>query len=423
MEQTKNFRGYVIAAACCIIMFIHQGIFATMGVFMPSIAAENGWAIGSVGVVYTWAGIAGALGAMLIAPIVIEKLTPKWSIFMSSFGICLHMIWYSRASSLMSFYISGAFGGILISFGTLAAVNVIIGNWFIKNRKTVVGLVVGAASFGGAFFIALCGKLLSAMSYRTVYVICGIIVLVVGGVVNLLLIRNKPEDVGQVALGANEMNELNPAAAGPSEEIGLTLKEALRTPAFYLAFIACMFSVVGWIGFKSYFASLLQSAEFGMETATASYYTSFLNIFAAIAAIIGGRIAEKLGNRFYVIYMTVALSAGILIIVLTGGAIVDMPALLIFAMVLAALSAPNSSATAPILTGDLFGNKGYAQISIFLIAALQLGSAVFPLVVSAVLAKGMTLITCFWIFLGATMIGLVFFLLALAMSPLKKRKE
>lgn len=421
VKESKVFSGYKIAGACCIIMFLHQGIMASLDVFMPSIVEENNFSLGDVGVMYTYAGVTAALASMFLAPAVFKWLTPKGSLFLCSFLIAAQLYWYSLATHLWEYYAASVIGGVCISIGSVTAVSIIVGEWFIAKRSTILGIVCGASNFGTAVFQSSGGYLITNYGYRTAYRVCAIAIVILAVLTNLLVIRNKPADIYQEPL--TDAEEGMSTNLNKSERNGLTFKESLKTPAFYLIFIACMFAIVGWMGYRTYFATLLRSNGYGMSIVSASNYSALLNIFAAAAIIIGGRIADMLGTRIYIICMSISLAIGILIMVLAGGSIVDMPVLLVVSMILAALSASNQSSTAPIICTEAFGSKGYATIIIYLIAAAQIGSAVMPLVVSAMLDNGISMTGCYWLFLVCNLTSLVFFLVGLAVSPLNRREK
>lgn len=425
MTINKNFKGYSVAIGLLLILFVHMGSGGTTSVFMPSIVGENGWELSQFSVVFTWAGISGALIALFLTPTVIKKLSARWSLMLASALLGIHYVWYGSATTLLSAYLCAAFGGFGVAFGTTAAASVIIANWFVKNRAAVLGVIFAAASFGTATFQFIGGYMLEMFGYRTSWKLLGGFIVVFCGIVNLLLVKNDPQTIGQQPLledDADKETEKKDCPVGV-EKAGYTLKEAIRMPVFYMAWVAVAFGVIAYMGFKIYLAILLRSDIYGMDTVTASSYSALFNVFASIAMILGGTISNKLGNKIYISYMCIALAVGLLVFIISGSMAVKGAALIIFAMALCALAAPNLQTTAPIMTSELFGDKGYADICSYLVAAVQVGSAVFPLMCSAILAGGGTVLSCFWLFFISDLVAFALYMLVLAFSPMKKLKK
>lgn len=421
--EKKKFSGYRIAVVAAITLFVLLGSISTIGVMMTSIAEHVGATVGQVGIMYTYAGVSGAVVALFIAPTALKKLTPRWCLMLGTLLITGHIMWYGFASHMWEYYAAATIGGIGIGVGTSAAMVALLGEWFITSRGSVIGIVVGVSSFGGAFFQWLCGQLTAAVDYQFAYRIVSLSVLVVAGLLNLLFLRNKPADVGEEPLGIETLSASGENSKRDAVELpGLTKAEALKTPAFYLVFAGVLLAFIGAGGYASYIATLLKTEAYGMSVTSAANYSSLLLVIGAVATILGGRISDKMGNKVYLIYMAVASSCGLLIIILSGNSIVSMPALLILSVFLAALAIPNKQAMGPTVCTETFGYKDFAAIQVLLVAASQIGSAIMPLLVSALLNKGIDLANCFWIFLVCTVAGMVLCLLGMSMSPLKKNR-
>ena len=189
MTIKKNFKGYSVAIGLLLILFVHMGSGGTTSVFMPSIVGENGWELSQFSVVFTWAGISGALIALFLTPTVIKKLSARWSLMLASVLLGIHYVWYGSATTLLSAYLCAAFGGFGVAFGTTAAASVIIANWFVKNRAAVLGVIFAAASFGTATFQFVGGYMLEMFGYRTSWKLLGGFIVVFCGILNLLLVK------------------------------------------------------------------------------------------------------------------------------------------------------------------------------------------------------------------------------------------
>ncbi|MDR1487008.1 MAG: MFS transporter [Deltaproteobacteria bacterium] len=421
MSEVKKFRGNIVAAACFVIMFMHLGAIGSIGIFLSPIAEGNGWKVGDVAILITWATATAAIVGFVAAAPIIKALTPKWSLFISSIVCASHYYWYSVGTHLIEYYLAAAVAGLVIACGTSAAIGNVIGQWFIAKRASMIGLVFGGAAFGTAVWQSVGGILIKNYGYRSTYVIMGTVLLVVSILTNLLFITS-PEKVGQKALGADQVVDKAPAAGKPAQSTvvaGLTLKESLRTVSFYLIFIGVLLVAGAWTGCKSYLAPLLRG-EYGMDYNMSSQYTSIMNLVAAATVIIGGFIAQKLGNKVYLCFLVGLMTIGAIIILMNPGTI--SIAILIVALILLAWGNPSQSAMPPTVTTHTFGNKEYGKIIVYLMSAVYIGQAILPILVKAILARGMTLHDTFYFFVASGIVGLVLMILGMQTSPLRRTK-
>ncbi|MDR1486556.1 MAG: MFS transporter [Deltaproteobacteria bacterium] len=421
MSEVKKFRGNIVAGACFFIMFMHLGAIGSIGVFLSPIAEGNGWKVGDVAILITWATATAAIVGFVAAAPIIKALTPKWSLFVSTILCAGHYYWLSVGTHLIEYYLAAAIAGLVIALGTSAAVGNIIGQWFIAKRASMIGLVFGGAAFGTAVWQSVGGILIKTYGYRSTYAIMGTVLLIVALLANLLFITT-PDKVGQKALGADQAADKAAAPGKPAQSAvveGLTLKESLRTTSFYLLFIGVLLVAGAWTGCKSYLAPILRG-EYGMDYNMSSQYTSIMNLVAAATVIIGGFIAQKLGNKVYLCFLVGLMSIGAIVILMNPGTI--SIAVLILALILLAWGNPSQSAMPPTVTTQAFGNKEYGKIMVYLLSAVYIGQAILPILVKIILARGYSLHDTFYFFLGAGLIGLVLMILGMQASPLRNVK-
>lgn len=416
MHKSK-FSGYRIVAICFLFTFVHMGALNSLGVFSPAIARGNGFSPTQVSLMFSWAGIGAVLTGMFITPAALKKLGPKRCMLGSTILTAGHLLWYSVATHLAAFYISAVFGGVAIGLGLYAATGAIAGNWFIRNRMTVLGVISAGSGLGSAAFNAGAGAGIAAFGYKTTYIILSAVVFVLG-VLMQSGIREHPSDVGQAALGAGHTDAGDPVLGKNGDAPGVAFRDAVKTPSFYLAFIAGIFGCVAWTGINMYLVTLL-SSNYGLPIHIAARYDALLRVCVAIALFFSGRIAEKLGIKHYIISVGIIFSLALLMIVVTGQEIVNVPILLAVTLVLLCAGGSHSSSICQVLSNGIFGPRDFSTIQTYLIPSVNCGLAIAAFVAAPFVGPNGSTLGCFGLFLGCSVVWLILTYMSAALSPYK----
>jgi len=418
MEKKNGFRGYLMVALCFIHIFTHMGALNSLGVFMPIIASENGFTTTQVSLLFSFAGAGAALTGMFITPRLLKRFDPRICMAISTVLTVGHMVWYSFATRLWEMYISATVAGIAIGIGLYAATGAIVGCWFIRNRLTMLGIISAASGIGSAVINSLSGTLIVRMGYRYSYLVLSAIVLTVGAL-QQIFIRSRPEDIGQEPLRSVK-NDDDSVNMSKKDLPGVTFKEALKSPAFYLLFFAGILGSISWTGVNMYVVTLLRN-NFGLAIDVASRYDAVLRICIAIALVFSGKIAEKFGAKVYILYTGMFFSIGVLIIIITGKPIASMPVLLVAALILLAAGASNSSANAQILANGIFGPKDFTTIQSYLIPGLNIGLAASAVAAAPFVGSDGSVIGCFRLFMCCALAWMILAVIAAFISPYRKK--
>lgn len=416
--RKKKFSGYLMVVLCFAFIFVHMGVINSLGVFMPVIVEENGFSTTQVSLLFSFAGIGAALTGMFITPPALKKFGPRKCMMTSTVLAAIHMLWYGLASHLVEFFISAVIAGIAIGIGIYAATGAIIGNWFVKNRMTMIGIIGAGSGLGSALFNAAIGSTIPVLGYHNTYFVLAGVVLVVGFALQIGL-RSRPSDVGQEALGA----ELAAEASSTQKDTlpGVTFSQAKRSPSFYLVFAAGIFGNIAWTAVNMYVVTLLRS-NYGLGLDVSSRYDAVLRGCMAIALIFSGKIAEKLGTRGYILYSALTLGSGALIILLTKSSIITMPVLLVITLMLLSVGGAQGSANGQILANGIFGPRDFPTIQSYLLAGLNVGLASSAFVAAPFVSDTGSVLNCFALSLFCTIMWAILSLTGAALSPYKKKK-
>lgn len=232
-EKSRVFYGWWIVAAGC----INQGLITlTIGRAFGSYAVllENdfGWSKTALSGAYSLQQVeSGLLGP--VQGTLIDRFGPKASM---RFGILLFglgFIAFSQINSLTAFYVCYLTLAIGSSLGGFFPINVVIANWFQRQRARAFSISQLGGAIGG-LLIPVIAFMLETLGWRTTALISGLVILAVGMPLNEL-IRRRPEDHGLYVDGIPPALDGEPLQRHrESPEQDFTLKQAMHTPAFWL---------------------------------------------------------------------------------------------------------------------------------------------------------------------------------------------
>ncbi|MBI2328040.1 MAG: MFS transporter [Chloroflexi bacterium] len=245
----RVFFGWWTVLASGIISFWGLGyhLYGFSALFKP-IATELGFnrAVTSVAVAI------GRLQGGIEGPVVgglTDKFGPKWVLFFGIFLMGLSLILMYFVNSLWTFYL--VWGVLLGTSGNIALmtpINKAIGDWFVKKRGLAQGIRWGFRGLSGVLVLPLIAWLIITQGWRMTCVIGGVVMLVIGLPLTFLFKRYRPEYYGLLPDGArvteeeardtSRMIDRGIKYAAEVEEVEFTLRQALRTPSYWLLIIA-----------------------------------------------------------------------------------------------------------------------------------------------------------------------------------------
>ncbi|HEV8670525.1 MAG TPA: MFS transporter, partial [Candidatus Limnocylindria bacterium] len=221
---------WVVVAVTLVTLMAAQAVRAAPGVIIVPLEQEFGWdraAISlAVGVSLLAFGLGGPLGGWLL-----ERFGPRRLLTAGILLIGAGLFGMINMRELWQLYLAW---GIVIGVGTGAAGQVasaaIAQRWFRTHRGLIVGLFGGSTSAGQLVFIPAMAALTVTFGWRAaIALLLGAAAIVVVPLV--LLMRDRPNDVGQRAYGEGETLT---AAERADDARRTPLRDALRQREFWL---------------------------------------------------------------------------------------------------------------------------------------------------------------------------------------------
>ncbi|MBI4302610.1 MAG: MFS transporter [Chloroflexi bacterium] len=189
-----------------------------------------------------------------------DRWGPRWIVLFGVFFIGLGLMLMKFINSVWSFYIVW---GLIVGTGVNSALaiplDVAIANWFVKKRGAALSIKWLFSGLSGVLVLPLVAWLISTVGWRTTCFMGGIVMWVVGlPLVWFFVKQRRPEYYGLLPDGASlkeegpdpvQMVERGVQYAAEAQEMEFTLKQAIRTSAYWLMIMgfAAQNLVVGFI--------------------------------------------------------------------------------------------------------------------------------------------------------------------------------
>jgi len=239
--KQKRFYGWTALSGAMLVYFCGCGnLFYSYGVFVPSISDELGCSRSALAMGYTLFLLLMGLSGPLVGATV-SKFGARKNIIIGNLVAALGLVGMSLAQQTWHVYLFyGVLVGIGIAFGLFIPIISIANNWFTKRKALAMSLVFASGGAGGFLFPPLIAWFIANLGWRLAWVCLGGIHLILAAGIAGIIIKNKPEDLGQVPDGevvkVTRKVDQNQATSDRVYQtpVDWKTKDALRTRAFWL---------------------------------------------------------------------------------------------------------------------------------------------------------------------------------------------
>jgi len=285
---------WIVTAITSLVMLASAGVRAAPSVLIKPLEADFGWSRSNisfaVAVSILWFGLGGPISGSLV-----DRYGPRRIMMIGLALIAAGIFGTLGINELWQFHLAW---GMVVGIGTGALANVlgaaIALRWFRKHRGLVVGIFGAASAAGQLIFLPSLMSLTATSGWRTALTVAAAFVAALL-VPLLLLMRDRPEDIGTRALG-DDGAAASAASAGAELAQRTPLREALRTRDFWLlagSFFVCGYTTNGLIG-----THLLPHAlEHGFTTDAAAGAVGMMGMMNIIGTLASGWLSDRYDNR------------------------------------------------------------------------------------------------------------------------------
>ena len=375
-RKGRPFYGYYLLAVTFLflLLFNGSGVFV-FSLFVRPLEAALGWGRGQVmagfTIYYATAGLASPLVGRFV-----DRYGARPVIVLGAVMVGLGFLLVSRMSDLSLFYL----GYVIIGAGAAGIgpvpCSAIISNWFRRKRGLALGLMSAGIGAGGVVMAPFIGYMLSHYDWRAAYLSLGVVVVAVTIPLALGVVRTWPSEMGLHPDGDETSGEdLHYPKQPVDETASFTLKQSLRTQAFWLIAVSFVCYAFGSMGAQQ--ASVPFLEDIGYPTATAAAALATIGFGSAVGKVLFGRLCDKMQPN-YVFAIGVGLRLAGVLVLLTMRANSPQAVIWTYALLLG-LGAGAWLPTLSMLASTRFGLLHYGAVFGALNMSLSMGTASGPL--------------------------------------------
>src|SRR5580704_7640210 len=327
----------------------------TFGVFLKPIMADMHWDRGTASFALS---IGEVLGALTVP--VLGVMMDRWSIRrvalpgIVAFAACLGLLGLTPHSLLIFvifFTMASIAGEIQCPLGYTKA----IAAWFDRRRGLALGIALAGVGLGGMFVPQIAQALIASIGWRGAYACLGLLTLVVAFPAVGLWIR-------EPLPGEGERH-----AAQPVHLLGLTARDAVRTPRFWLLAAAFFLVAMALLGSSAHVVPLLTDRGLSPAVATATF--GLFGLSTLIGRVVTGFLVDRVFAPYIAAAFWFAPVAGFALLMSGTGL---LPATGVFLIGLGLGSEVDMLA---FLNSRYFGQRAFGQLYGYFFMSFALGGA------------------------------------------------
>lgn len=302
MARRKPFYGWLVVGTSAALLALGLGMYnSTNSVFVKPICDSLGFARGEFTLHRTIITLVGAL-LMPVYGGLIQRIGVRRVLLFSSVLLGAVTLGYSFAKKLWHFYALAAINGVFYNGVGFMTVGILVNDWFDGKKGLALGLAYSGSGLGGAIMVPVVSRVIVLAGWQWAYRLMAALGVAVMLPVVLLLVRDRPAQLGLHPLAAD-----GPSPRVQPGESGLSLREALRTGRFWMLIAA--FALINAFASATNTHSAPYLSDLGYSVPFVSSVVSLFMLFLTLGKIALGLIYDRAG----------ALTGNILIAVLCLG--------------------------------------------------------------------------------------------------------
>jgi sugar phosphate permease len=308
--------GWRVLIAGTIAMALGSGLsMSSFGLYVHPLEQDFGWDRADTSLAYSIAILTGGV----VDPFIGHWVDAHGARLCIIAGGCLAACSYvllAMTQELWQFYVFYGIHAVFRQMMFFLPFQALISQWFERRRGIALSILGSGFSIGGFIVLPIVAVLIGGLGWRGAFLFSGAIVGVFYLTAGIFVLRNLPADVGELIDGDDEPYAGAPPRPASRNAEGLTLREAMRTPQFWLCAVGFMLLFFGMIGWMAHQVPFYESV--GMSRATATFIVSIIAGFGVFSRLSIGIIADRFERfEFVVVALLGMLLLGMLVLLVS----------------------------------------------------------------------------------------------------------
>jgi sugar phosphate permease len=293
----KLFYGWRISFAGAAMQFLHSALLVqAFGAYVALLSEQKGWSKTALAGGAALQSVEGAVLGPVLGWLV-DRFGPRAMVHAGVVLLGLGFLAFSMVESLGDFY-----GAVLVivvgaSLCGYFPYSVTLVHWFQRRRARALSLMSLGLALGGVSAPAV-GWAMQNFGWHRVAFASGLIVLLLG-LPLARIIRRNPAEIGATMDGVPPAPPAEPTLGGtmPAPERSFTVREALRTRAFWLLGLGHAFALLVVTAVNVHAISHIKEG-LGYSLAQAGFVITLMTLAQAGGVLVGAAMGDRWNKRY-----------------------------------------------------------------------------------------------------------------------------
>ena len=293
----RIFYGWFIVAGAGLVVFSSgPGQSYVFSVFIDSIIEDTGLSRTGVSVLYLASTIVSAVLVTFVSRLA-DRFGPRIVLVGAGIGLGAACFGMAAATHIFLFFIAfaalRALGQGSLNINCILLVN----QWFVSKRGRAIGLMTLGSMLSTALFPSFARFLIDSIEWRGAYAVLGVVAVGLIVPVALLVVRNRPEDVGLFPDGLPHppVSETRQAMSGIPRRV-----RVYSSPGFWLLALSMSSPSLITTALMFHQASIFE--ENGLSATLAAGAFAVFSVSSATTSLIAGFVSERTGPKVLLVF-------------------------------------------------------------------------------------------------------------------------
>ena len=364
--------GWVLVVMLGVTQTITWGIvYYGFTVFLPVLEADRGWTRGQQSGAFS---LAMLLSGICAAPVGrwLDDRGPRVLMTTGSVAATLLLVALSRVNTLTEFYVVWALIGVVLSAVLYEPAFAVVTAWFERQRTRAITAVTLMAGFASTIFMPIESWLIELQGWRPALLTLAAFLAVTTILPHALLLRRRPEDIGQHLDGDAPAPDASSSRTAPAKRPPVSVSAAIAEPAFRWLAVAFSLATVVNIAIGVHLVAYLQDRAF--EPTVAATATGLVGAMQVAGRIVLIALGDRVPLRVTSAVVLAIQPLSILVLLLVPSVAGVFLFIFLFGTMKGALTLIR-----PSVVVDLYGRARYATMAGALAAFVIGATALAPL--------------------------------------------
>ncbi|HEX3467894.1 MAG TPA: MFS transporter [Candidatus Elarobacter sp.] len=293
--KPRVYYGWFVVGATFLTLVTVAGILTAPTMFIQPFEKEFGWSDRTIsiaiGIQIALFGLTGPFAAAAMERFGVRRTVVSALCLLACAEVGVTFVHAAWQLPIWGACVGLGAGSIALMFGTTIATR-----WFDARRGIVLGLFAAGNATGALIFLPLFGQIIAHVGWRPcAFILAGVALTLIP--LNLLVVRERPSDLGLPRFGATEVDASLPPRVNPIRRAFTTLREATRSRTFWVlagTFFICGASTNGLIG-----AHLVPACgDHGIPETRAAGLLAAMGVFDLIGTTASGWLSDRYSSRW-----------------------------------------------------------------------------------------------------------------------------